>query len=204
MSGTATRVSLPQSDGTVASYAPGAAGAFEKPRSPIRSRVPLAAAHVVADPLAENIPGSTPRLDWEATLAYRRHLWSWGLGVAEAMDTAQRGMGLDWPVAADLIRRTLREAKAVGGEVAAGAGTDQLAPGSARVLDDIVRAYQEQCAVIEQEGGQVVLLASRELARIATGPEDYARVYETVLGELRRPAILHWLGEMFDPALTGY
>ena len=201
---TSTGVRLPRADGTLATFIPGPAAAFARPRQPIRSRVALAAAHVVADPLAENLPGGPARLDWEATLAYRRHLWSWGLGVAEAMDTAQRGMGLDWPVAAELIRRSLREAQSAGGRVAAGAGTDQLEPGSARDLPEIVSAYQEQCAEIEAAGGQVILMASRELARIARGPDDYARVYDEVLGSLDRPAILHWLGDMFDPALRGY
>ena len=204
MSGIATRLRLPRPDGGVAEYEVGPASAFARPAQPIRSRVAFAAAHVVADPLAENIPGGPAHLDWEATLAYRRHLWSWGLGVAEAMDTAQRGMGLDWPVAAELIRRSLREAKASGGQVVCGAGTDNLAPGSARTIEDVVRAYEEQCAVVEAEGGQVVLMASRELARIATGPEDYERVYGRILGALQKPVIIHWLGDMFDPALAGY
>jgi len=159
---------------------------------------------VVADPLAENIPGGPAHLDWEVTLAYRRHLWSWGLGVAEAMDTAQRGRGLDWPAAAELIRRSLLEAKASGGSVVAGAGTDHLVPGAARTIDEVAAAYEEQCAVVEAEGGRVVLMASRELARLATGPEDYDRVYGRVLGALREPVIIHWLGDMFDPALAGY
>jgi len=204
VSGVATRVRLPRRDGALAPYQLGPASAFQRPSGPLRSRVAIAAAHVVADPLTENIPGGPAHLDWEATLAYRRHLWSWGLGVAEAMDTAQRGMGLDWPVAAELIRRSLREAKAAGGSVVSGAGTDNLVPGSARTIEDVVRAYEEQCAVVEGEAGRVVLMASRELARIATGPEDYERVYRRVLGNLRAPAVIHWLGDMFDPALAGY
>jgi Protein of unknown function (DUF993) len=204
VSGVATRLRLPRRDGTLAPYQLGPASAFQRPSGPLRSRVAIAAAHVVADPIAENIPGGPARLDWDATLAYRRHLWSWGLGVAEAMDTAQRGMGLDWPVAAELIRRSLGEAKAAGGSVVSGAGTDNLAPGTAKTIEDVSRAYEEQCAVVEAEGGQVVLMASRELARIARGPEDYDRVYGRVLGALRRPAIIHWLGDMFDPALSGY
>ena len=204
MSGVATRLRLPRRDGTLALHQLGPASAYQRPAGPLRSRVAFAAAHVVADPLAENIPGGPANLDWEATLAYRRHLWSWGLGVAEGMDTAQRGMGLDWPAAAELIRRSLREAKAAGGSVVSGAGTDNLVPGTAKTIEEIARAYAEQCAVVEAEGGQVVLMASRELARIATGPEDYDRVYGQVLGALRRPAIIHWLGDMFDPALAGY
>jgi hypothetical protein len=204
LSGVATRVLLPQSDGSLAPYQLGPASVFQRPAGPLRSRVAIAAAHVVADPLAENVPGGPARLDWEATLAYRRHLWSWGLGVAEAMDTAQRGMGLDWPVAAELIRRSLREAKVAGGSVVSGAGTDSLAPGTAKTIDEVAGAYEEQCAVVEAEGGRVVLMASRELARIATGPEDYERVYGRVLANLRQPVIIHWLGDMFDPALAGY
>jgi hypothetical protein len=187
VSGIATRLRLPRPDGGVAEYEVGPASAFARPAQPIRSRIAIAAAHVVADPLAENIPGGPAHLDWEATLAYRRHLWSWGLGVAEA-----------------LIRRSLREAKASGGQVVCGAGTDNLAPGSARTIEDVVRAYESQCAVVEAEGGQVVLMASRELARIATGPEDYERVYGRILGAVRRPVIIHWLGDIFDPVLAGY
>jgi hypothetical protein len=200
----ATRVRLPFRDGTLAPYQLGPASTFRRPTGPLRSRVAIAAAHVVVDPLAENLPSGPAHLDWDATLAYRRHLWSWGLGVAEAMDTAQRGMGLDWPVAAELIRRSLREARAVGGSIVCGAGTDHMVPGAAKTIEDVARAYEEQCAVVEAEGGQVVLMASRELARIAAGPEDYDWVYGRVLGNLRRPAILHWLGDMFDPALAGY
>jgi Protein of unknown function (DUF993) len=197
-------LSLPAPDGTLRVYEPGPGPAFTRPAAPIASRVAIAAAHVVADPLAENVPTGPAHVDWEATLAYRRHLWSWGLGVAEAMDTAQRGMGLDWPVAAELLRRSLGEARASGGIVVCGAGTDHLAPGSARDLDDIRRAYEEQCAAVEADGGRVVLMASRELARIASGPDDYGEVYGAVLGQLERPAIIHWLGGMFDPALAGY
>jgi hypothetical protein len=204
VSGVTTRLRLPRADGTLAPYQLGPASAFQRPAGPLKTRVAIAAAHVVADPLAENIPGGPAHLDWEATMAHRRHLWSWGLGVAEAMDTAQRGMGLDWPAAAELIRRSLREAKAAGGSVVSGAGTDHLAPGSARTLEDIVRAYEEQCSVVEAEGGRVVLMASRELARIATGPADYEKVYGRVLGARREPVIIHWLGDMFDPALAGY
>ncbi|MDQ6772120.1 MAG: dihydrodipicolinate synthase family protein [Candidatus Dormibacteraeota bacterium] len=204
MSRLATRLRLPQRDGTLVLFEPGPAGVFDRPQRALQSRVAIAAAHVVADPLAENIPGGPARLDWDLTLAYRRHLWSWGLGVAEAMDTAQRGAGLDWPVAAELIRRSLHEAREAGGHVVCGVGTDQLPAGSARSLADIERAYEEQCAEVEAEGGQVVLMASRELARIASGPDDYARVYGRILGRLSRPAIIHWLGDAFDPALAGY
>ena len=204
MSRLVTRLRLPTRDGALVSYVPGPASSFKLPDQPFRCRVAIAAAHVVADPLAENIPGGPAHLDWEATLAYRRHLWSWGLGVAEAMDTAQRGMGLDWPTAAELIRQSLREARAPDGLVVCGVGTDQLGPGSARSLADVERAYGEQGAVVEAEGGQVVLMASRELARIASGPGDYERVYGRILSALQRPAVIHWLGAAFDPSLVGY
>ena len=169
-----------------------------------RSRIPYAAVHVVADALADVSPVSPAVIDWERTLAFRRHIWSYGLGVAEAMDTAQRGMGLDWEAAKELIRRSVAEAKAVGGKIVCGAQTDQLPPGSARTLRDVEAAYEEQCEFVEGEGGGVVIMASRELARIARGPEDYASVYDRVLSQLQRPALIHWLGEVFDPALAGY
>jgi len=190
---------LPRPDGTLERYAPGPPGDFPRPAGSLRSREALAAVHVVSDPLAD-----PPRVDWEATLAFRRHVWSWGLGVAEAMDTAQRGMGLGWADARELIERTVREARSAGGRVVAGAGTDHLARGGARGLDDVVAAYEEQCGVVEAAGGDVVLMASRELARLAGCPDDYARVYGRVLTQLRRPALIHWLGPMFDPALAGY
>lgn len=169
-----------------------------------RSRIPYAAVHVVADPLADTTPISGAAIDWDTTLAFRRHIWSYGLGVAEAMDTAQRGMGLDWETAKELIRRSVAEARAVGGEIVCGAQTDQLAPGSARTLGDVEAAYEEQCEYVEAQGGQVVLMASRELARIARSADDYCQVYRTVLSKLSRPALIHWLGEMFDPRLVGY
>src|SRR2546423_13942261 len=174
------------------------------PTGPLQCRVAYAAAHVVSDPLADADPLAAARIDWDATLAYRRHLWSLGLGVAEAMDTAQRGMGLDWPAARELIRRSLAEARATGGAIACGAGTDQLAPADGVTLADVEQAYAEQVGYVEGLGGRVVLIASRALARAARGPDDYARVYETVLRQVRRPVILHWLGEMFDPQLAGY
>jgi hypothetical protein len=197
-------VRLPRQGGTLYDYA--VTGEFLYAQSGVapRSRIPYAAVHVVADPLADVSPLSPAAVDWERTLAFRRHIWSYGLGVAEAMDTAQRGMGLDWEAAKELIRRSVAEAKAVGGRIVCGAQTDQLAPGSARTLRDVEAAYEEQCAFVEAQGGQVVIMASRELARIAHGPDDYARVYDRVLSQLRRPALIHWLGEVFDPALAGY
>jgi hypothetical protein len=204
MSRTVTQLRLPRPDRSLAQFEMGPGCSFQRPGRRLESRIALAAAHIVADPLAENVPGGPAHVDWEATLAYRRHLWSWGLGVAEAMDTAQRGTGLDWPAAADLIRRSVREASAERGLVVAGAGTDQLEPRSAGNLDEVVRAYLEQCEVVEAAGGRIVLMASRELARIARSPDDYAHVYSRVLEQVSRPVIIHWLGEMFDPALAGY
>jgi hypothetical protein len=168
-------------------------------------RVALAAAHVVADPLAEQDPWLDVRIDWDRTVAYRRYLWSLGLGVAEAMDTAQRGMGLDWTGAKELIRRSLDAAREVPGAViASGAGTDHLPPGPEVAVDDVIRAYEQQCEAIEAMGGRIILMASRALARAARGPADYERVYGRILSQVKEPAIIHWLGEMFDPALEGY
>jgi len=165
-----------------------------------RCRTAYAAAHVVADPFAcGNIA-----IDWDATLAFRRRLWSCGFSVAEAMDTAQRGMGLDWSGARELIARSLREAAAVGGQIACGAGTDQLAADTPVTLEQVVEAYQEQAEFVEAEGGRLILMASRALARCAEHADDYAWVYERILSQVQRPVILHWLGDMFDPALAGY
>jgi uncharacterized protein DUF993 len=185
---------LPRADGRLEAYAPGEPRAFPARGEPPASRVALAAAHVVSDPL-----GAPGALDWEATLAFRRHLWAHGLGVAEAMDTAQRGMGLGWGVASELIRRSAAEAPA--GRIAAGAGTDHRQP---RSVADVIAAYEEQCELVEGVGAQAIVMASRALAALAAGPDDYREVYGAVLGGLRRPAILHWLGDMFDPALRGY
>jgi hypothetical protein len=168
------------------------------------NRTAYAAAHVVADPLAQADPWLDSAIDWDRTLAFRDHLWSQGFGVAEAMDTAQRGMGLDWPTSLELIRRSVDLAKSGGHLIASGAGTDHLDPADARTLDDVVAGYETQCAAVEATGSRVILMASRALARVARSPDDYATVYERVLGGLAQPAILHWLGEMFDPALAGY
>ncbi|HWN33335.1 MAG TPA: dihydrodipicolinate synthase family protein, partial [Pseudonocardia sp.] len=158
---------------------------------------------VVADPLADNTPGRPARLDWDATLAFRHHLWRHGLGVADAMDTAQRGMGLDWAATAELIRRSAAEAASVGGALVCGAGTDQLPPGE-HDLAAVLHAYEEQLEVLEDAGAGVVLMASRALAANAAGPADYAKIYGSLLAQVRRPVLLHWLGPMFDPALAGY
>jgi hypothetical protein len=197
-------IRLPRAGGVVYDYTPTGTFLYAEGGSAPRSRLPYAAVHVVADALADVSPIAPAVIDWDRTLAFRRYIWSYGLGVAEAMDTAQRGMGLDWEASKELIRRSVAEATAVGGRIVCGAQTDHLAAGSARDLRDVEAAYEEQCEFVEAQGGQVVLMASRELARIARGPEDYARVYDRVLSQLRRPALIHWLGEAFDPALAGY
>jgi hypothetical protein len=198
------RLTLPRADGSTYAYDVQGGSSFAPPESPLASRVAFAAAHVVADPLAEQGPAHPPAIDWDATLAYRRHLWSYGLAVAEAMDTAQRGMGLDWATARELIGLSAADAAAVGGRIACGAGTDQLAPGPSVTVEDVVHAYEEQCAFIEASGSAVILMASRALAACARGPDDYAAVYDRVLTQVSSPVILHWLGDMFDPALAGY
>jgi hypothetical protein len=174
------------------------------------NRVAFAAAHVVADARSANDPWIDCNLDFDKTIAYREYLWNLGLGVAEAMDTAQRGMGLNWPVSLELIRRTVMAAKAWAAReqtpalIAAGCGTDQLDPAQVRSVDEVVRAYEEQMAAIEAVGGRLILMASRALARIAKSPADYERVYDRLLSQAREPVIIHWLGAMFDPALTAY
>ncbi|WP_448540302.1 dihydrodipicolinate synthase family protein [Roseiflexus sp.] len=195
---------LPFPDRSLRPYALRASAGFAPPRAPLRSRVFFAAAHVVADPLADTTPVSPPALDWDTTLAYRRYLWSLGLGVAEAMDTAQRGMGLDWTTARELIERSVAEARAVGGMIACGAGTDHLPLRPDLSLDQVEAAYLEQIEAVERCGGRVILMASRALAACARSPDDYARVYGRLLSQVREPVILHWLGDMFDPALAGY
>jgi hypothetical protein len=183
-------------------------GSWQRPTRPITSRVAYAAAHVIPNSLADNVPGAPASLDWDATMAYRHELWSYGLGVADAMDTAQRGMGLDWPATRDLIHHSGREAASVGGRLACGASTDQLdiaaVPTGARGLAAITDAYREQIEVVRTADAQVVLMASRALAHVADSAADYLSVYGPLLAEADRPVILHWLGEMFDPALRGY
>ena len=199
-------IKLPQADGTLAPFTPRAASTWPVPSGSVRwNRVAFAAAHVVADPRAAIDPWVGTAVDWDTTLAFRRHLWAHGFGVAEAMDTAQRGMGLDWPTSLELIRRSVAEARSVPGAVVfSGAGTDHLPQGTPGTPDDVIAAYEEQCAAIEAAGGRIILMASRALAACARSPEDYARVYGRVLSQVRAPVILHWLGEMFDPALAGY
>jgi len=202
----APTITLPTADGGLEAYRLNDAAVFQPPAPGLRfNRIAYSAAHVVADPRAAVDPWLQSALDWDATLAYRRHLWSLGLGVAEAMDTAQRGMGLDWPSSLALIRRSLDAARDLPGAlVACGCGTDQLAPEDARSIDDVIAAYEEQMEAIEAAGGRLILMASRALARVARSPADYERVYDRLLSQARQPVILHWLGDMFDPALAGY
>ena len=197
---------LPQPDGTLASYTPRGDAVTPTPAvRPAWNRVAFAAAHVVADPRANVDPGAGTAIDWDATLAYRHYLWQQGFGVAEAMDTAQRGMGLDWPASLELIRRTVDAARGVQGAVVfSGAGTDDVVPAADLSIDRIVAAYAGQCAAIERLGGRVILMASRALAACARSADDYVSVYSQVLANVEQPVILHWLGEMFDPALAGY
>jgi hypothetical protein len=172
---------------------------------PVFNRIAYSAAHVVADPFAGINPWLGCAIDWDATLRYRRYLWSLGLGVAEAMDTAQRGMGLDWPTSLELIGRSIDAAKDYPRALlASGAGTDHLAAGRTYAVDEVIAAYEDQIGAIEKLNGRIILMASRALAASAKSPDDYARVYDRVLSQVRQPVIIHWLGEMFDPALAGY
>lgn len=216
-----TSLILPTYDGGTREYRLSAAPRWAKPTAPLTSRRAYAAAHVIPEVTADNTPGAPARLDWDATLAYRHELWSYGLGVADAMDTAQRGMGLDWDATQQLIKRTGAEAasvvasgaaatagKSVRDLVSCGAGTDQLdletLPAGAAGIEAVLNAYREQIAVVTEAGPKVILMASRALAMVAGGPDDYLHVYSTLLQEVDRPVILHWLGTMFDPALAGY
>lgn len=169
------------------------------------NRIAYAAAHVVSDPLRDYDPWGRPAVDWDRTIAYRHHLWNLGFRIAEAMDTSQRGMGLDWAGAQELIRRSIAASRGVAGaDLACGAGTDHLDPAAARGLDDVIAAYETQCSFVEAEGGRVILMASRALARVARSADDYRKVYGHMLRQSRDRVILHWLGDMFDPQLRGY
>ncbi len=198
-------ITLPTADRRFESYTTGEPIQLPKGAPPSFNRVAYAATHVVADPLADNNPWLDASIDWDKTVAFRHYLWDLGLGVAESMDTAQRGMGLGWNDARELIRRSLIAAKSRPGvRIACGAGTDHLAPNSSATVDDVIRAYEEQIEAIEQMGGKLIIMASRALVQAAKSPEDYARVYGRILRQVKEPVILHWLGEMFDPALAGY
>lgn len=198
---------LPTYDETIEDYRlSGEALTPRAPRTPL-TRTAFAAAHVVSDPLRERAPWEgRPAVDWENTLGFRRWLWDQGLGLAEAMDTAQRGMGVDWLTARELIERTMVEARAhpLKPRVACGAGTDQRAPGEIADEAGLIAAYAEQMEAIEAAGGQIILMASRAFPAIGADADAYARVYGALLSQAQAPVILHWLGDMFDPALTGY
>ncbi|HZR29497.1 MAG TPA: dihydrodipicolinate synthase family protein [Terriglobales bacterium] len=198
------KLKLPRKGGSLSEYRLSGRSLARPSATKFRSRVAYAAAHVVLDPVRTYDPVTAPVLDWEATLAYRRYLWSLGFGVAEAMDTAQRGMGLTWELARELMQRSIREAQSANGLIACGAATDQLSEKKCYVQEEVLRAYLEQCEAIETAGGRIILMASRALARCARSVDDYAAVYGEILSQVRKPVILHWLGEMFDPALAGY
>jgi hypothetical protein len=196
---------LPKADRSIETYRPAVSRTFPAKLHGTLNRVAFSAAHVVADPLADVDPWLAAAVDWDKTIAFRERVWDLGLGVAEAMDTAQRGMGLDWPTSLELIQRSVRAAKARGNAlVFSGAGTDHLASEDAKGLDDVIRAYEEQLGEIEKAGGRIILMASRALAKIGRGPDDYVKVYNRVLSQVREPVIIHWLGDMFDPALANY
>jgi hypothetical protein len=198
-------VKLPRVDRSLETYCLAATRSYPSKLEGPLNRVALSAAHVVSDPLADVDPWLSAAVDWDKTIAFREHIWDLGLGVAEAMDTAQRGMGLDWPTSLELIRRSVNAAKARGDAlVFSGAGTDHLALEDAGSIDDVIRAYEEQIAAIEKAGGRIILMASRALAKIGRNADDYAKVYHCVLSQVAEPVIIHWLGDMFDPALANY
>ncbi|WP_027581750.1 dihydrodipicolinate synthase family protein [Bradyrhizobium sp. Ai1a-2] len=196
---------LPTAGGGLETYRLAASRTFPARLEGTLNRIAFSAAHVVADPRADVDPWLTAAVDWDRTIAFREHVWDLGLGVAEAMDTAQRGMGLDWNTSLELIRRSVNAAKAKDNAlVFSGAGTDHLAVEDAKTLDDVIRAYEEQIAAIEKVGGRIILMCSRALAKLGRSAGDYAKVYDRVLSQVREPVIIHWLGDMFDPSLTGY
>ncbi|MBS0246874.1 MAG: dihydrodipicolinate synthase family protein [Proteobacteria bacterium] len=199
-------LSLPNADRSFTAYRTGEPIKFPSKEETAKfNRIAYAAAHVVADPLADNDPWLDVAIDWDKTMAFRHYLWDLGLGVAEAMDTAQRGGGLDWNGAKALIKHALEAAKGrPGARIGCGCGTDHLEASDRVTLDDIIRAYEEQIEVIEGMGGKLILMASRALARAAKSPADYEKVYGRILRQVKEPVIIHWLGEMFDPALAGY
>jgi hypothetical protein len=198
-------IALPTADRRLEAFRLSVPRVFPTRQAGAFNRIAFSAAHVVADPLSTQEPWLEAAIDWDATLAYRRHLWSLGMGVAEAMDTAQRGMGLGWQASLELIKRSIEAAKEYPGAIlASGAGTDQLEPGPGVRIEDVIAAYEQQFEAIEGAGGRIVMMASRALAACARTPSDYYRVYSTLLSQAKEPVILHWLGEMFDPALAGY
>ena len=198
-------IKLPTAQRTLETFTLSQPREFPKHQKHAFNRVAYSAAHVAGDPLSTREPWLESAVDWDATIAYRRHLWSLGLGVAEAMDTAQRGMGMDWPTSLELIQRSVDAARDFPGALlASGAGTDHLAPGASVTVDDVIAAYAEQCAAVEKAGSRIILMASRALAACTRSPDDYFRVYGKILRQAKEPVIIHWLGQMFDPALAGY
>jgi hypothetical protein len=203
-------IKLPAANGSIGTFVLSEPRAYPDKSSGAFNRVAFAAAHVVADARAASDPWFDCALDWEQTLRSREYLWGLGLGVAEAMDTAQRGMGLDWPTSLELIRRSVAAGKAWEARecrpvlIFSGCGTDHLDPARVRSIDEVIRGYLDQMEAIEAVGGRLIVMASRALARVARSPADYERVYDRVLSQARKPVIIHWLGEMFDPALAGY
>ncbi|WP_394770514.1 dihydrodipicolinate synthase family protein [Lacisediminihabitans sp.] len=198
-----THLRLLSTDGSTSAEPLNPAPPFTRPAAPLASRVAYAAAHVIPRAWARNTPGSPAEIDWEATLAFRHHVWSWGLGVADAMDTAQRNMGLDPPATRELITRSAAEARSVGGRLVVGVNTDHV-DDEFIPLEAVIDAYTEQLHFAEDAGVGVVLMASRHLARAARSTEDYRRVYREVLAAAGAPVVLHWLGPAFDPTLEGY
>jgi hypothetical protein len=204
------KINLPTGSGKLETFVLSEPRAYPDKASATFNRIAFSAAHVVADARAANDPWLEACVDWDATIRYREYLWDLGLGVAEAMDTAQRGMGLDWPTSLELITRAVKAGKAWEARngrpalIASGCGTDHLDPTGVRSVDEIIRAYEEQMAAIEATGGRLIVMASRALAHVAKSPADYERVYDRVLSQAKEPVIIHWLGEMFDPALAGY
>ena len=198
---------LPTSSGTLENYTLSGDPLVARAPDIALTRTAFAAAHVVSDPLKERNPWDTrPAVDWDATLAFRTGLWDQGLGLAEAMDTAQRGMGVDWLTAKELIERTMVAAKAhpLKPRVACGAGTDHVPLENMKTADAILAAYLEQAEAIEAAGGQLILMASRAFPAIGAGSDIYHDVYRSLIDGAAEPVILHWLGDMFDPALSGY
>ena len=196
------KIALPDTTGVLSDYTLKGAPIAQASLTSNSARVVFSAAHVVADPFTSNDPYGPATVDWDGTMAFRRYLAGLGMGIAEAMDTAQRGMGLDWGGALELITRTKQELPEA--LVFNGCGTDQLDPNDAGSLDDVIAAYMEQVEAIQAVGGRIILMASRALARVANGPDDYLKVYAKVLGACDQPVVLHWLGPMFDPQLAGY
>lgn len=211
----AISLTLPTETGELVALTLNPCGPWRKPTELIRSRKVYAAAHVTPKVLGNNVPGAPADIDWDSTLAFRRELWSWGVGIADAMDTAQRGMGLDWAATQELINRSAAEAALIASPertvrdlLACGAGTDQLDPATVEPGEEglaaVLAAYREQIAVVEASGAKVIIMASRALAKVASGPADYLALYGTLLSEVKEPVVLHWLGTMFDPSLAGY